>query len=62
MWITGLFKGNTVYPHVDRLCIDNQKLFTFNTAKLSTGHLILSIVFEAVHLIEEVLRFFHVHG
>ncbi len=29
MWITPFLKGNTAYPHVDRLCAKYKKLFTF---------------------------------
>jgi hypothetical protein len=28
MWITRFIKGNTVYPHVDRLCVNDKELCT----------------------------------
>jgi hypothetical protein len=31
MWITEYIKGNTAYPHVDRLCINLRELFTKRT-------------------------------
>jgi hypothetical protein len=62
MWITGIFNGNTAYPHVDRLCIDSKKLFTVFNAIFSTAHLILSFVFAAANRSGAVLKFFHEHG
>jgi hypothetical protein len=30
LWISDFFKGNTAYPHVDRLCVTSGKLFTLS--------------------------------
>jgi len=30
LWISELSKGNTAYPHVDRLCATRDELFTLS--------------------------------
>jgi len=52
MWITPFFNRNTAYPHVDRLCIDYQKLFTILTIKNgSTLLTVLHFIFLKAHVI-----------
>ncbi|CAM3942954.1 hypothetical protein MEZE111188_17120 [Mesobacillus zeae] len=60
MWISEKKNGNTAYPHVDRLCVSSDKLFTLSPNAIVHGY--PSAASGAVNRSQAALKSFHAHG